>query len=97
MDKSELETMARRGIEVSQLKSNKLLQEIFEKIKYGLDSRALNTPTTDTEACKDIIRTRQIMAGMEKAIESMINEGKFAEAELNRALKPQRQKIFSRL
>lgn len=91
-----LEEQKRRGIEAAQIKSSKLLNEAFETVRFWLDSKALNTPTTDTDACRDIIRTRQLLSGVERAFESMINNGKIAEKELERLMKEPKKKIFSR-
>lgn len=83
-----------KGGNAASVLNNPLLKEAFSKIRAELDNKELAVPTTDTECIKDIIRCKQILAGLERCLFRLIQDGKIAQKELE-ILTP-RKRMFSR-
>ena len=77
-----LEEIVIRGQNASALLNNPILKDAFAKLEAALEERELATFTTDTEACQDIIRTKQLLAGLQRNITTLLDSGKLAAREL---------------
>lgn len=84
-----------KGNDAQHLLDNPILKEAFKTIEGHLEDRALSTKTTDIKECQDVIRAKQILTGIQKAIYTFIEDGKFKQAELNAILK-EKNSIFNR-
>jgi hypothetical protein len=90
-----IEDQILKGNDAKHLLDNPILKEAFKLIEDSLEDRALSTKTTDIKECQDVIRAKQILTGIQKAIYTFIEDGKFKQAELN-AITKEKNSIFSR-
>jgi len=95
MNKITLEDSVFKAASAQSLLDNPILKEAFSKVRAYLDDKEIEVKTTDTESCKDIIRTKQILSYLESAIYTMINDGKIARKHLD-LLTQQKTSIFRR-
>lgn len=84
-----------KGNDAAQLLNNPILKEAFETVREHINERSESIKTTDIKECQDAIRSRQILTAIERAIYSFVEDGKFAQAELN-AITKEKTFIFSR-
>ena len=90
-----LEDTVIKACNAASILNNPMLKAAFQAVRDQLELKALAVSATDTECVKDIIRCKQLLAGVERVIFRLIQDGKVAQKELD-SLAP-RRKIFSRL
>ena len=84
-----------KGNDAQHLLDNPILKEAFDLLHESIDDRLTSITTTDVKECQDVIRTKQLLLGIEKAIYTFIETGKYKKAELA-ALTKEKNSIFSR-
>lgn len=84
------------GTEASQLKDNKVLKAVFEKVRDQLETRELNASPTEIEVIQDIVRCKQILKGIETAINQIIQDGDYAKANISLIMNKPKKKIINR-
>ena len=84
-----------KGNDAQHLLDNKILKEAFSQIKDHLEDKALSVLTTDVKQCQDVVRAKQILASVERAIYSFIQDGKFEKAQLD-AITKNKTHLFNR-
>ena len=84
-----------KGNDAKHLLDNPILKEAFDQVAEHLEERMLSIKSVDVRDCQDIVRTTQILTALERAIYSFIENGKFAQAELN-AISKEKVSVFNR-
>lgn len=82
-DANDLDQRIKMGAEASQLLNNRALKAALARVASDLDAKTQSIPATDTAACADIVRSRQILAAFERALMSFIRDGQMARAHLD--------------
>ena len=85
-----------KGNNALTLLDNPLLKDAFRAVRADLDERELATLTIDTESCKDIIRCKQLLAGIERTIYRLVQYGKVSAKELE-FMQQKKPRLFSRM
>lgn len=58
------------------LLDNPVLRDAFEALRDRLDARALQVKATDIAEAQDVIRCKQLLAGIERELKRFIADGK---------------------
>lgn len=78
----DLEQQSIRGREAEQLLANRLFRQAFERVEEHIENRAHSTRDTDEAACAKVIQAKQILAGIRREIERVVQEGEVARIQL---------------
>lgn len=82
-DLAKLEQESREGAEVAQFYNSPIFQGALNKIDESLESKALSIPTTDYDACADVVRCKQLMEILKRSFLEIIETGQLADASIS--------------
>lgn len=71
-----------QGAEAKEFLNSRTYKKIMQALKNNVDSQSLIANPDNKEHCQRIIIARQILAGIEREIESIIQYGEVAEIEI---------------
>lgn len=72
-----------RGIDAKALLDNRLLKEAFEKVGEHLEAKAMACDPNDEKRAANIITAKQILKGIKREIERVIEDGEVAEIRID--------------
>lgn len=91
----EIEQEKIRGRDAKALLENPLLQEAFEAVNSHLESRILGCDVDNTGQTQRVVLAKQILKGIRREIERIIENGQVAEIQLSE-LDAKRVSVFRR-
>lgn len=84
------------GEDAKQLLNNKLLKEAFSKVDEYIDKKAISCDPDNKDAAQRIILSKQILMGIKREIERLVETGMLAEVQLSELDKKRRFSVFQR-
>jgi hypothetical protein len=84
------------GEDAKQLLNNKLLKDAFSKVGEYIDQKALTCDPDNKEVAQRIILSKQILMGIRREIERLVETGMIAEVQLSEIEKKRRFSVFQR-
>lgn len=79
-----------------QLMDNPLLRMAFDGVAEYLESQALSCPPDDKDKAQRIVQGKQILVGIKREIERIIEDGTVAEVQLAEIERKKPKRFFSR-
>lgn len=74
----DLHSRSIRAAEARQFLDSPLAREMFAEVEGYLEAKALACDTKDLERAADILRCKQLLAQMRRALERMVEDGEVA-------------------
>jgi hypothetical protein len=84
------------GADAKSLLDNKLLQDAFTAVADYIEGKAVSCDPDNKEQAQRIILSKQLLAGIKREIERMIETGMLAEVRLSELEQRKRFGIFKR-
>lgn len=78
----DLEQERIRGNDAQSLLNNKLLKEAFDRVGHYIEQKALSLDPNDKEKAVNVIISKQILAGVKREIERVIEDGEMAKVRI---------------
>ena len=80
--KENLEMLSKLGDDAKALRDNPAWQAIWDYLDQSIEDRGLTCDTTNKDLAADILRAKQLLVGIKREIEHLIDTGKAANKEL---------------
>lgn len=84
------------GEDAKQLLNNKLLKDAFRLVGEYIDQKALSCDPDNKDIAQRIILSKQILMGIKREIERLVETGMIAEVQLSELEKKRRFFVFQR-